>query len=42
MHVLPLRSQIPSELKALKADVEAFAMRFPTIGFEKSTMRYKN
>lgn len=34
--------QVPAELKALKADVEAFAMRFPTIGFEKAAMRYKN
>ena len=30
------------ELEALKQDVEQFAMRFPTIGFEKSTMRYKD
>jgi glycine hydroxymethyltransferase len=30
------------EIAALKADVEAFAKQFPTIGFEKSTMRYKN
>jgi len=27
-------------IKALKAKVEAFAMEFPTIGFEKATMRY--
>ena len=30
------------EIKALKADVEKFAMDFPTIGFEKATMRYKD
>jgi len=27
-------------IKELRARVEAFAMQFPTIGFEKSTMRY--
>lgn len=27
-------------IKALRAKVEEFAMSFPTIGFEKSTMRY--
>uniref|UniRef100_A0A7S0RZ78 Serine hydroxymethyltransferase n=1 Tax=Chlamydomonas leiostraca TaxID=1034604 RepID=A0A7S0RZ78_9CHLO len=37
-----LAKEIPSELKALKADVEAYATRFPTIGFEKGAMRYKN
>ena len=34
--------QTPAELVALKADVEAYAMQFPTIGFEKGTMRYKS
>lgn len=29
------------ELAALKHDVEAYATRFPTIGFQKSTMRYQ-
>ena len=29
------------EIKQLKAEVEKFAMDFPTIGFEKATMRYK-
>lgn len=28
------------EIEALAADVEAFAKGFPTIGFEKSSMRY--
>jgi hypothetical protein len=28
------------EIEALAADVEAFARGFPTIGFEKSAMRY--
>jgi len=32
----------PSEIAALAQDVEAFAKQFPTIGFEKSTMRYKD
>ena len=30
------------EIAQLKADVEKFAMDFPTIGFEKATMRYKD
>ena len=30
------------ELAALKVDVETFAKQFPTIGFEKSTMRYRS
>ncbi|PNH10619.1 hypothetical protein TSOC_002642 [Tetrabaena socialis] len=33
---------VPASISALKKDVEAFAMRFPSIGFEKATMRYKN
>ncbi len=32
----------PAELKALRHDVEAFSMQFPTIGFDKATMRYKD
>jgi glycine hydroxymethyltransferase len=34
--------QSTPEIDALKKDVETFAMRFPTIGFDKATMRYKN
>jgi glycine hydroxymethyltransferase len=30
------------EINALKDDVEAFAKQFPTIGFEKATMRYQD
>ncbi len=33
--------QVPAEVEALKKDVEAFATQFPTVGFEKATMRYK-
>jgi glycine hydroxymethyltransferase len=33
--------EIP-ELVALKREVEDYAKQFPTIGFEKSTMRYKD
>jgi glycine hydroxymethyltransferase len=33
--------QVPAEIKALKAEVEEYAKAFPTIGFEKATMRYK-
>jgi hypothetical protein len=29
------------EIEKLKKEVENFAMAFPTIGFEKSSMRYK-
>jgi hypothetical protein len=29
-------------IEALKLRVEEFAKTFPTIGFEKSSMRYKN
>ncbi len=34
--------QVPPELQQLKHDVESFATRFPTIGFEKAQMRYKS
>ena len=37
-----LEKSPPPELAALKADVEAFAKAFPTIGFEKGAMRYKD
>ena len=29
------------DIKQLKAEVEKYAMDFPTIGFEKADMRYK-
>lgn len=29
------------EIDALREDVEAFSKQFPTIGFEKATMRYQ-
>jgi glycine hydroxymethyltransferase len=29
------------ELEQLREDVEIFAKQFPTIGFEKATMRYQ-
>lgn len=28
------------EIEALREDVEAFSKQFPTIGFEKASMRY--
>ena len=31
-----------SEIKNLKQDVEEYAKKFPTIGFEKETMKYKS
>merc|ERR1712039_73258 len=36
-----IKSQVGPKLKELKADVEAFASAFPTIGFDASEMRYK-
>ena len=35
-------SAIQSEIAKLRHDVEEFAKQFPTIGFEKETMKYKN
>jgi hypothetical protein len=29
-------------IESLKADVEEFSKQFPTIGFEKATMRYQD
>ena len=29
-------------IKSLKGDVESYAMQFPTIAFEKATMRYSS
>lgn len=28
------------EIEALRSEVEAFASQFPTVGFEKGSMRY--
>jgi glycine hydroxymethyltransferase len=36
-----LLASVPPELQALRGEVEDFAKQFPTIGFEKSSMRYK-
>lgn len=33
---------VQSEIKALRLGVEGYAKQFPTIGFEKETMKYKN
>jgi glycine hydroxymethyltransferase len=35
-------SKIQAEIAKLRIDVEEFAKQFPTIGFEKETMKYKN
>jgi glycine hydroxymethyltransferase len=37
-----LNKEVPAEIQALKHDVEEFAKQFPTIGFEKSEMRYQD
>ena len=34
--------QFQSEAAKLKHNVEEYAKQFPTIGFEKETMKYKN
>lgn len=31
-----------SEIAKLRLEVEDYAMQFPTIGFEKETMKYKD
>ena len=33
---------IQSEISKLRNDVEEYAKQFPTIGFEKESMKYKN
>ncbi|KAF9609649.1 hypothetical protein IFM89_017828 [Coptis chinensis] len=35
-------SDIQSEIAKIRNDVEEYAKQFPTIGFEKETMKYKN
>ncbi|KAL8171801.1 hypothetical protein V2J09_023605 [Rumex salicifolius] len=34
-------TQSESEIKKLRSDVEEYAKQFPTVGFEKETMKYK-
>lgn len=35
-------SEVQAEIGKLKAEVEEFAKQFPTIGFEKSSMKYQD
>jgi glycine hydroxymethyltransferase len=35
-----LSAELPESITSLAKDVESFAKQFPTIGFEKATMRY--
>lgn len=35
-----LSAELPVEVVDLSKDVEEFAKQFPTVGFEKATMRY--
>ena len=35
-----LSAELPAEVVELGKDVEEFAKQFPTVGFEKATMRY--
>lgn len=37
-----LETNVPPEIAELKSEVEHFAKQFPTIGFEKAAMRYKD
>lgn len=39
---LQTSSHFQSEIAKLRHDVEEYAKQFPTIGFEKETMKYKN
>ncbi|CAJ2647294.1 serine hydroxymethyltransferase, mitochondrial [Trifolium pratense] len=41
VETLQSSSYVQSEIAKLRHDVEEFAKQFPTIGFEKSTMKYK-
>lgn len=36
-----VNSETPDNLAALREEVEEFAKQFPTVGFEKASMRYK-
>lgn len=38
----PALVQVPAPIQELGEEVAEFAKQFPTIGFEKGTMRYKN
>jgi hypothetical protein len=37
-----LAEKQPAAIDELRSDVEQFAKQFPTVGFEQSTMRYKD
>lgn len=37
-----VNADLPAPIAALASDVEEFAKQFPTIGFEKASMRYKD
>jgi glycine hydroxymethyltransferase len=41
VETLQSSSYVQSEIAKLRHDVEEFAKQFPTIGFEKATMKYK-
>lgn len=41
-HALIPQPQTPADLAALREEVEEFAKQFPTIGFERAEMRYKD
>lgn len=37
-----LSAELPASIVELSKNVEDFAKQFPTVGFEKATMRYKD
>jgi hypothetical protein len=37
-----LSAELPESIVELSKDVEDFAKQFPTVGFEKSAMRYQD
>ena len=36
-----LEAEVPAEVAKLKEEVEVYAQKFPTIGFDKGYMKYK-
>jgi len=36
-----LDNEVPQEIVQLREDVENFSKQFPTIGFDKASMRYQ-
>lgn len=41
METMQSNDKFQSEITKLRGEVEEYAKQFPTIGFEKDTMKYK-